>query len=95
MYDYYSCNSLWPTNKNQPGILQSHAGRVHWLRLKSVGILKPKAEVKSTANCGTISSLASLCDPGVRFSNVPITLWVPKAVFAFKIKVSIILKMIR
>ena len=84
MYDYYSCNSLWPTNKNQPGILQSHAGRVRWLRLRlrlrSVGILQPKAEVKSTANCGTISLLASLYDPGIRFSNVPITLWARKAV---------------
>ena len=47
----------------------------------------------------TISLLASLCDPGVCLSNVSITLIGPKscfmfAVFAFKIKVSIILKMI-
>ena len=47
----------------------------------------------------TISLLASLCDQGVCLSNVSITLIGPKscfmfAVFAFKIKVSIILKMI-
>lgn len=48
-----------------------------YFNIPTDGFKKTKAEVKSTANCGTI--LLSLCDPGVRFSNVPITLWARKA----------------
>ena len=44
-------------------------------------MLKPKAEVKSTANCSTISLLASLCDPGVCLSNVSITFNWPEKLY--------------
>ena len=44
-------------------------------------MLKPKAEVKSTANGSTISLLTSLCDPGVCLSNVPITFNWPEKLF--------------
>jgi len=69
MYHYYSCNSLWPTNKKQPGILQPRRTCL-LVRLKSV--------TKST-RC----SVASLCDPGARFSKAPITFQSLKAVLCF------------
>ena len=89
MYHYYSCNSLRPTSKNNQEFC-NHAGCVHTLRSKSVS--KPKAEV-DTNYWRAFAIQGPFLESPNNYSG-------PKrcfmfVVFAFKIKVSIILKIIR